>query len=697
MRIDSIELCNFRIYYGKHRLRLYSREDGSGKPALSVIIGRNGTGKSVILDSVIFALFGADRRTGWSEPEPDTIMNRHARELDEKECYVQLGIRMDEQSFFLKRSMYPSGNTRLSIKGKRSEGRVNEILASLRSRITPDSAKYLFFSFRSDPAEALRLTGNDAINSFLGLNVLSNASDNLDRYHEKLMEHVDRNTRARELSSLRAKLKRYSDRQELLKREMEKCGQRVRESRVELKKYTREACKIKGLGRVLNLHRRIQKKIFKLKEELAATEDRKGIYEMTPYFLIKNQIIDAMNSLKERVERRDGIRYKMGKIDAQMELVETLFEPGIRTGKCGLCENRVDNTAEALTEVFKLKDELRSEMEVLEKTFDLIEVPPDMDMERLAEAAMVLERYMGDLKRAVEERQKRLREIGKLRRATGNLLMRFPTLADIDHASVPRRNLQQYVNRIADKRREVHDEQLRMARLKQEYRGVREQYDQDHSAFGRITVSVKSSMKRYLSKMDLARRARLAISDTMKDIQKENRETIEAGLNRILAGLFSKKGLIERVVLRKNDYSLAVRLSGEGRGRGEIAELEEFSDGEKVLIFISLIWALNRMQGGTTIVYDSPFSFLDEENKRSIARNLARLPGHQVMLTTRDDLSGIRDAVLGRAQRIYEIVYCEESRSSKIIPMKARLTTRAKRVKNPKRVPGSPGREVGVP
>jgi len=696
MRIDSLKLCNYRVFHGTHSIRFHPRGGGEHGKTLTVIMGNNGAGKSVILDSVIFALFGKDRRKGGSEPDYSSIMNRYAREKGFKECYVQLQITMEGSSFLLRRNLYQSGNTKVTIKGRGLGRGPDEVLSRLRSRITPDSAKYLFFSFRSDPAQKLRLTGRDAINSFLGINVLESAVRNLDIYHGKIMEHLARNTRAKELTSLRKRLKGHSLRKDRIKKKMEEVGNASRKLKMELRKLTAEACRIKGLGRVLNLNQRLQKKIYKLKKELSGTGDRTGIYEMTPYFLIKDHITEALASVRERVERRDRIRYKLGKLDAQLELVETLFEPGIRTGRCGLCENKVRNTTEALSEVSKLKEELGSETDALRNTYDLIEVPPEMDMDGLNEVVMVLERYMSDLNRMMKERADRISEIKQLQTATKNLLMRFPSLTRLDGDPASRQNLQGYVDRIADRRRNIYDAQLRSATLRQEYRDVQEQYEEDYSAFRRITTSMRTSMGRFVSKMDMSKRALRAVMDTIDDIQKENREMIEAGLNRILAGLFSKKGLIERVLIRKDDYSLAVRIATGGEGRSEMVDLDEFSDGEKVLIFISLIWALNRLDGGTTVLYDSPFSFLDETNKRAIARNLSRLPGHQIMLTTRDDLTGIHEDVLGRAGRIYEIIYDGISRSSRIVPKRAMVTRRMKRLKGSKgtgiKSPGSRGR-----
>ena len=698
MQIHLIEINNYRVFYGRHRIHLTAKgTKREGPSSLAVIMGKNGTGKSVMLDSVIFVLFGLDRRGGNAEPKYSSLMNRHAREKGEKVCYVYAEISVDQRRFGLKRELFPSGNTKITIYPKETGEEPDTLLSLLENHISPESAKYLFYSFRGDPGEKLRLSSREAINSFLGINILDNSKRNLAMYHTKIFKFVERNTRAKELGGIKARMKKLTLKRKELKNEVIKRNGEIRKLKRDYRKKLKEAYQIKGLGRVMDLHQRLQKKIYRLKKGLSdEMDDQEGMYDLAPYFLIKEHINEALAAMKEKVKKRERTRYRMGKLDAQLELVESLFEPGIKAGICGFCDSRISNSSLAVKEVYKLKDDLRSEIGVLEETLSRINIPSELDMDRLSKVVYVLEQYMGDLKKVMGDRSRRIAEINKLKTGMNNLLIRFPTLGNIDGMPDSKGQLQRFVDNVTAKRRELNDARLNAERVKQRYRDMGMLYEEEYSAFKNITMSIRASITRYLKKMDLSKKALNAVTSAIQEIQKENRGTIEAGLNRVLTGLFSKKGVIERVQLRKSDYSLAVKIASGGNGRREVIELEEFSDGEKVLIFISLVWSLNRMREDTTIIYDSPFSFLDSVNKGSIVKYLPRLPGSQVMLTTKDDLSGVKDEVLHQANRVYEIVYQEAMKSSRIVGKKIKVTKRIKQrvpQRTPRWVPISPGKE----
>ena len=91
MEIREIQLYNYRVYYGKHIIRIPAREcenAGNKSSSLTVIIGRNGSGKSVIVDGIVFALFGVDRRRSLQEPDYKSLINRHAHETGKKKCFI---------------------------------------------------------------------------------------------------------------------------------------------------------------------------------------------------------------------------------------------------------------------------------------------------------------------------------------------------------------------------------------------------------------------------------------------------------------------------------------------------------------------------------------------------------------------------------------------------------------------------------
>ena len=682
MQIHSIEMFNYRVFCGKHRLILASPHgDGKGNSSLAIVIGRNGSGKSVILDSVIFALFGLDRRGGNVAPSYIALMNRHAKSEGERQCHVNLDIVIEKMEFGLKREIFPSGNTRVTVTRNGIREAPAEFFSILHNHISPDSARYLFYSFRANPGENVRLSSRDAINSFLGINILDNSKKNLQLYHNKVFRFIEKNTRARELSDIRKRMKGLVLKKRKMKEEIKNGTLHIRALKKKYKVLLKQAYKVKGLGRVIDLHQRVQKKIYDLKMELA--EERKkeiSRFEMSPYILLTDDIFEAVGSMRAKISKRDRMRYRLGRLDSQLELVKTLFEPGIKSGRCGFCDNRIAKTSEALREVDNLRTELESEIRSLDESIEQIKVPAEIDMDKVSETVYLLEMYRKELKNVLSDRRNKVSEIKRLKRTMKNMLIRFPTLANVAGKDTSKTRFKDFVERISGKRRELNDARIDMERTKQQYRDIRAQYEEQYTEFRNLNLSMRASVSRYLRKTDIAKKSIQAIGAAILEIQKENRSSIEAGLNKILAGIFSKKGVIERVQLRKSDYSLAVKIIDEDTGgSGQLVELKEFSDGEIVLIFISLIWALNRIRGGSTIIYDFPFSFLDLTNKSAIIKFMPRLPGHQVILTTKDDLSGVYGDVLEHADRIYEIEYDEDTRSSSIVARKTRVPNRGRK------------------
>lgn len=86
IRINSIELQNYRQYYGKHKVELSSRDEG-----FTVIAGKNGEGKSNLLNAISWCLYQQEphgmkdlpghRHENMSLP---VINNRYITELDEE-------------------------------------------------------------------------------------------------------------------------------------------------------------------------------------------------------------------------------------------------------------------------------------------------------------------------------------------------------------------------------------------------------------------------------------------------------------------------------------------------------------------------------------------------------------------------------------------------------------------------------------
>ena len=88
IRIVSLELENYRPYYGKHKINFSSREEG-----FTVIFGKNGEGKSNLLNAISWCLYreephgmGNDEISHKSQNKSLPIINnRYIRELEEEQ------------------------------------------------------------------------------------------------------------------------------------------------------------------------------------------------------------------------------------------------------------------------------------------------------------------------------------------------------------------------------------------------------------------------------------------------------------------------------------------------------------------------------------------------------------------------------------------------------------------------------------
>ena len=100
MIITNLVLRNFGIFYGQQNVRF--------KSGLYVIHGRNGRGKTTILNAVRWTLYGhySDRQ-GRSVP-PELMLNRQARPEGVRDFAVELRLQEGDDSYFLRRTQLTS-------------------------------------------------------------------------------------------------------------------------------------------------------------------------------------------------------------------------------------------------------------------------------------------------------------------------------------------------------------------------------------------------------------------------------------------------------------------------------------------------------------------------------------------------------------------------------------------------------------
>ncbi len=683
MEIREIQLYNYRVYYGKHIIRIPAREcenAGNKSSSLTVIIGRNGSGKSVIVDGIFFALFGVDRRRSLQEPDYKSLINRHAHETGKKKCFIGLKLKIGREVFTFKRSIYPSNNMKVTVTTQGKERPYSELLEALEKVINLETAKYLFPNFRTHMDDDNGVISKKAIDTFLGLDILHNAKMNISEYNKKNIEFLTKNSSSRDLSHLKKRIYLLKVKKNKLKIRRRQLRDSLDHQKDCIRSLMRTTKKVKGLQKMLGIQERLQKRIYKLKKEISKSNfiltER---YEMEPYFLIKSNIDAALTWAKKKEKECNELRRNTGKLEAQQELITSFFEPGISSGRCSVCNNRIKQTPDVMHGMEELKTELQTEIFENEREFKRMKLPPEINLQEISDLTLILNRYIADIEKAMDNRQIKIAKLNKLQTSLEELVIRYPTLLKFAEDDETKNRYQSLLNDISIERRRMHKVKMELHGMEEVISSIGEEIEETYAEFEKLSRSTRASTDRHLRKIKMARKIKKAISESILDVRNENRENIESGLNRILSGIFSKKGIIEKVIMRKGDQSLAIKVESPDN---LLVYPSEFSDGEKVLVFMALIWSLNRLRGNTTIIYDSPFIHLDRLNKKSMINTLAKLPGQQVILTTEDDIENIRTTILKNSHGLYEIDFQESIKSSRLIPKTKRIRKKVKKLRN---------------
>ena len=107
MRLISLQLCNFRQFYGKTPIIKLA----SGQQNITVIHGSNGAGKTTLLNAFTWVLY---TKFTAALASPELLINQRAiREVKTGtavECWVELQFDHENKQYQLKRKCYGTRN-----------------------------------------------------------------------------------------------------------------------------------------------------------------------------------------------------------------------------------------------------------------------------------------------------------------------------------------------------------------------------------------------------------------------------------------------------------------------------------------------------------------------------------------------------------------------------------------------------------
>lgn len=277
MRLNELRLENYKIFYGKNSLKF-----DRGK--IFVIEGRNGYGKSTLVDSIFFALYGKGA---------ENIINDYALQRGENFCKVALDFSHNGNNYFVERKL-ENGKQKFSLLVNGSE-----TSAEPESILPEKAAKFYFFDCEKFAQVLEPMTS--AVETVWEIDSLRAAKSDLEKLKQKLELSLSK------LDKIKKKLRKIFFR-DVDRAELRKLEKQVAQAQLKIKALASELARTEKLLAACEF---VQLEL-KFKKEFSA--------------LILQDLVEQ--AVKIVVRRKDDwlkARLKQGRLSAQRELVEKIL------------------------------------------------------------------------------------------------------------------------------------------------------------------------------------------------------------------------------------------------------------------------------------------------------------------------------------------------------------------------------------
>ena len=629
MKLNYLQLCNFRQFYGKTLQIKFA----SGERNTTVIYGNNGAGKTSLLNAFTWVLY--EKFTA-AFASPELLVNQRAineAETEAVECWVELQFERDRQLYQLKRKCYATKNaedrvqysqTKLFMLVAGDDGRWYPPLEppeDVIDRILPASLhQYFFFDgeridgfFRHDRDSDIA----EDTKELLGVKVLDRAIEHLKRAKRTFQEEL------RELGD--AKTKELLSQQIKLERESETINQRI----------------AKIIAKITELERRKANLSQQLLEISGADEIQKHKLELVDrQKLLQQEIVRGKNSLKKILTSDAYLVFLPGIADRFSNLLQTLRDRGqlssglkqefiqqlLQQQRC-LCGESLTPDSAAYRNV---KSWLKKvEIKNVEESAIRLEA-------RASKIESQTANFWQQLDRQQKEIQDRYLELNRLETEIAK--------ADRQLKSYPNRNTQQLQQNI-----EAIEERLKKLILEQgEYN---QQQSDRHQQLEKLEKAIsKHQLTEHKQKL-AQRRIETAeeASDRLKEVRTRLERQFRLALEQKVREIFSFISFTPYLPKLGSNYQLTLVENSSGVELPVAA-----STGENQILSLSFIggiidrvrqWSQRHTLMGYDsstfpVVMDSPFGSLDRIYRRQVAKAIPQLANQLIILVTKTQWQG---------------------------------------------------------
>jgi len=334
MRLNSLQMKNFKKYKGQVKIEF---QDG-----LTGIVGKNGSGKSTIVEAVAWALYGSKA----SSIKRDFLKNSHASEKEELE--VRLSLNLDDKEVLIQRSMRGkslSSDAKLFIDKRMVSSGVKEVEFHLEEILNIGFQDFMktFYARQKDLDNLLKEGGSkkkEYLLTLLGLDeIRDRALDRIRADVRKLEGEVGRMEGAlTEIGDVKGEITDLKGRFYQVKVELAKAEATEANSVSDLEKRRQDLEEMAGRKRA---HERLVEGIGKLEssqeEKKAAIEEgerrldlidqgRWQLFELEPKLARSKEVKVLLEDAEPKRAEHESLLQKSTRIEAEMEGKVQAFE-----------------------------------------------------------------------------------------------------------------------------------------------------------------------------------------------------------------------------------------------------------------------------------------------------------------------------------------------------------------------------------
>ncbi|MBE9042993.1 AAA family ATPase [Pleurocapsales cyanobacterium LEGE 10410] len=647
MKLNYLQLCNFRQFYGKTPQIKFA----SGDRNTTVIHGNNGAGKTTILNAFTWVLY---EKFTPAFASPELLINQRAiaeaQAQQAVECWVELQFEHDRKLYQLKRKCYASKNsdrvqysqTKLFMLVAGDDGRWYPPLEApedIIGRILPGSLHQYFF-FDGERIDSFFRQNHDYniaedTKELLGVKILDRAIDHLKKAKRSLQEELQElgDARTKELLSEQIKLEKQS----------EEIKQRLAEIIVEVDRLesqkanlSRQLLEISGADEIQKLKLKLVKQQASVKKNIIQSKSRlKKLLSQDSYLVFIPAITDNFFKLLQTLRDRDQLSSGL-----KQEFVRQLLQQQ----RC-LCGETLSPDTDSYNNV---KSWLKK-----------------VELKNVEESAIRLETQTGKIEsqsdnfwQQLDQQQEEIKHLYlELNRIEAEL-----SQANQQLASYPNRNTQQLQRSI-----ETIENQLKSLILEQ---GEHKQQQSDRA---KELDKLSQKIARHQlteNKQQLAQKrittAQEAI-DRLSEVRKRLEQQFRLALEQKVQEIFSFISYTPYIPKLSSDYRLTLIENTSG-----VEVPVAASTGENQILSLSFIGGIinrvrqwsqrNTLMGYDSstfpIVMDSPFGSLDQIYRRQVTKAIPQLANQLIVLVTKTQWHGeVETETDRRIGREYVLTY----------------------------------------